>query len=358
MEFATSHNIISIQWNASTVVVPVCPVSAISVLDDLPKKWEQYAKILLRHERTVEMMGDFQTETTKATESVFSPSALKGKRAVITGAARGIGRAIAIALASVGTDIVGIDVCAVVDTRSGVTPSSPADLEETGRLVQERGVRWHPVILDQRDLPALRKAAAEISVSLGQIDVLVANAGIQQFHPLMELEDADWNITIDTNLTGTANVLRAFGPQMVKRSSGRIIITTSTQGQHGTLHGAAYSASKWGLIGLMKSAALELGSHGITVNALVPGLIDTPLTRHEARYAQALETRGKRPSGQRSKDEQAARDGLKEASPLKVPWIDPDDVAPIVIFLASDAARMISGSCFEVTAGDSAKNTA
>jgi len=303
-------------------------------------------------------MSNLQAGTTKATQSIFSPSALQGKVAVVTGAARGIGRAIAIAMASAGAEIAGIDICAVVDPRSGVTPSSSADLAETGRLVQERGARWHSVILDQRDPQALRKAAAEISAHLGHIDVLVANAGIQQFHPLLELEDADWNITIDTNLTGTANALRAFGPEMVKRGSGRIIITTSTQGQHGTLHGAAYSASKWGLIGLMKSAALELGSHGITVNALVPGLIDTPLTRHEERYAQALETSGKTPSGQISQDEQAARDGLKKASPLKVPWIDPDDVAPIVVFLASDAARMISGSCYEVTAGDSAKNTA
>lgn len=303
-------------------------------------------------------MSNLQAGTTKATQSIFSPSALQGKVAVVTGAARGIGRAIAIAMASAGAEIAGIDICAVVDPRSGVTPSSSPDLAETGRLVQERGARWHSVILDQRDPQALRKAAAEISAHLGHIDVLVANAGIQQFHPLLELEDADWNITIDTNLTGTANALRAFGPEMVKRGSGRIIITTSTQGQHGTLHGAAYSASKWGLIGLMKSAALELGSHGITVNALVPGLIDTPLTRHEERYAQALETSGKTPSGQISQDEQAARDGLKKASPLKVPWIDPDDVAPIVVFLASDAARMISGSCYEVTAGDSAKNTA
>jgi NAD(P)-dependent dehydrogenase (short-subunit alcohol dehydrogenase family) len=90
----------------------------------------------------------------------------------------------------------------------------------------------------------------------------------------------------------------------------------------------------------------------------VPGLIDTPLTRHEERYAQALEISGKTPSGQIPQDEQAAREGLKKASPLKVPWIDPDALAPVVVFLASDAARMISGSCYEVTAGDSAKNTA
>ena len=95
---------------------------------------------------------------------------------------------------------------------------------------------------------------------------MFANAGIQSFHPLLEMEDADWAITIDTNLTGTANALRAFAPYIVKRGGGRIILTSSTQGQHGAKYAAAYSASKWGIIGLMKSAALELGSYKITVN--------------------------------------------------------------------------------------------
>lgn len=288
-------------------------------------------------------------------QGLFTATALQGRVAVVTGAARGIGRAISIALASAGADIAGVDICSTVDPRSGVEPSCPEDLAETGRLVKATGRRWYPVIADQRHLSKLRKAAQEIETALGPVDILAANAGIQQFHPLMELEDDDWNITIDTNLTGTANALRAFGPAMVNRRSGRIIITTSTQGQHGTFHGAAYSASKWGLIGLMKSAALELGKSGITVNAIVPGLVDTPLTRHEERYAQALETAGKNPTGDRARDEQAAQESLRKSSPLNVPWIDPNDIAPAVVFLASEAARMVSGSAYEVTAGDSAK---
>ena len=98
---------------------------------------------------------------------------------------------------------------------------------------------------------------------------------------------------------------------MVRRLKGRIIVTTSTQGRHGTPFGAAYSASKWGIIGLMKSSALELGKYGITVNALVPGLIDMPLTRHEERHAQALEVGAKTPTGDFQKDEEAAREALK-----------------------------------------------
>jgi len=169
------------------------------------------------------------------------------------------------------------------------------------------------------------------------------------------MEDADWHITIDVNLTGSANAIRAFAPHMIKRGGGRIILTSSTQGQHGTKYGAAYAASKWEIIGLMKSAALELGPHKITVNAVVPGLIDTPLTRHQERYAQVLQDGGGAPTGS---DEEAAKKILAAKTPLGVPWIDPADVAPVVAFLASDAARMVSGAAYDVTAGDSARNTA
>jgi NAD(P)-dependent dehydrogenase (short-subunit alcohol dehydrogenase family) len=283
---------------------------------------------------------------------------LRGKVAAVTGAARGIGRAAAAALASEGADLIGLDICAPVDPRSGVTPSTPEDLEETGRLVRAAGSRWLGMKLDQRDLPALREAAVRGEQEFGGIDILFANAGTQSFHSLLEMEDADWNITIDVNLTGTANALRAFAPHIVKRGGGRIILTSSTQGQHGTLYASAYSASKWGIIGLMKSAALELGRHKVTVNALIPGLIDTPLTRHEERYAQALQAAGRTPTGSVAADEEDARKILARNSPLGVPWIAPADVAPVVVFLASDAARMVSGATYDVTAGDSAKITA
>lgn len=294
----------------------------------------------------------------KPSTDTFLATALKGKTAVVTGASRGIGRAAALALAAAGANIAGIDICAEVDPRSGVTPSTPQDLDVTGKSVEALGVRWHATIADQRDMAAVRKAARDIEESFGAVDILFANAGIQQFHPLMQMTDEDWHITIDTNLTGTANMLRAFGPAMVQRGSGRIMITTSTQGQHGTFDAAAYSASKWGLIGLMKSAALELGKSGITVNCVVPGLIDTPLTRHEERYAQALEISGKTPTGAVANDEEAARSCLAKANPLGIAWIDPNYIAPVVVFLASSAAAMISGSTYEVTAGDSAKVTA
>jgi len=283
---------------------------------------------------------------------------LAGRVAVITGAARGIGRAVCVAMAREGASVAGIDIAGPVSDTLDVSPAGPEDLEETGRLVRGAGASWQSHRLDQRDLPALRAAAERIAAGFGGIDILFANAGIQGFRPILEMRDADWHDQIDVNLTGTANALRAFAPWLVKRGAGRIIVTSSTQGQHGTKFGAAYSASKWGIIGLMKSAALELGSHNITVNAVIPGLIDTPLTRHEERYAQALLDGGKQPTGDTAKDEAAAREALKTKSPLGVPWIAPEDVAPTVVFLASDEARMVSGTSFAVTGGDSAHTQA
>jgi len=177
-------------------------------------------------------------------ETVKSGARLRAKVAVVTGAARGIGRATAVAFAREGADLVGIDICARVEPRSGVEPANPGDLKETGRLVEAIGRRWLGVVLDQRDLPALRAAAAETQREFGGIDILFANAGIQSFHSLLEMEDPDWHITIDVNLTGTANAMRAFAPHIVNRGGGRIILTSSTQGRHGTKYGAAYSASK------------------------------------------------------------------------------------------------------------------
>ena len=286
------------------------------------------------------------------------PGDLTGRVAVVTGAARGIGREAAVALAGRGASVAGIDIAGPVSPILDFAPATADDLAWTGNAVREAGGQWLQAIADQRDIGAVRSAAALIERELGGVDIVFANAGIQAFKPILEMDDRDWHDQIDVNLNGTANVLRVFAPLLVKRGGGRIIITSSTQGEHGTKFGAAYSASKWGLIGLMKSAALELGSHGITVNAVIPGLIDTALTRHEDRYAQAISSGGQEPTGEVEQDEETARKLLATKSPLGVPWIDPADVAPVVAFLASDEARMVSGASFAVTAGDSANITA
>jgi len=281
---------------------------------------------------------------------------LAGKVAIITGAARGIGRAVALAFAREGAAVVGIDIGGSVTPTIEVEPATADELAETGRLVEAAGGGWLAETLDQRDIGALRAAAARAVSRFGGVDVLFANAGIQAFKPLLDMEDADWHDQIDVNLNGTANALRAVAPHIVERGGGRIILTSSTQGRHGTKYGSSYSASKWGILGLMKSAALELGEHGITVNAVVPGLIDTPLTRHRQRYAQAVDDLDSGKPTQALEADAEAK--LLAKTPLGVPWIAPEDVAPVVVFLASDEARMVSGAAYDVTGGDSANNVA
>jgi NAD(P)-dependent dehydrogenase (short-subunit alcohol dehydrogenase family) len=219
-----------------------------------------------------------------------------------------------------------------------------------------QAARWCEARLDQRDLAALRVAAESARVTFGRLDILFANAGIQSFKPILEWEDPDWHDQIDVNLTGTCNAIRAVALHLVKNGGGRIIVTSSTQGRHGTKYGAAYSASKWGIIGLMKSAALELGEHKITVNPVIPGLIDTPLTRHRQRYAQAVDDLSSQVST--TALEADAEKKLIAKSPLGVPWIEPEAIAPAVVFLASDEAYMVSGATYDVTGGDSANYTA
>ena len=277
---------------------------------------------------------------------------------VVTGAARGIGRATAVAFAEAGYHVAGADIAARASTVMDYEPATPEDLAETGRLVQQAGAEWLPVVFDQRDRAAVRDGFAAVVERFGGIDAVFANAGVQGFASILEMSDELWDDQIDINLTGTANVLRVAAPLLIERGGGRIIITSSTQGQHGTLDGAGYSASKWGLLGLMKSAALDLGKHNITVNAVIPGLVNTALTRHEDRYAQLIRTGGNEPTGNATDDEATAVAAQRRKLPLGVPWVEPQDVAPLVVFLASEGARMVSGTSFAATGGDSANITA
>ncbi len=294
------------------------------------------------------------TGTATAADDTPAVGKLKGKVAVITGAARGIGRAMALAFAKEGADVMGLDIAGPVSSVTAYPAASADELEETGRLVKAMGRRFVGVKADIRDLPALKDAAEQVTKELGRLDIIVANAGIQGFKPLLEMEDKNWHDIIDVNLTGAANTLRAFAPVLVKqKQGGRIILTSSTQGRHGSKNAAAYSASKWGIYGLMKTAALELGEHKITVNCVVPGLIDTPMTRNAARWTESMKENGRQPSQEPPTEEEVIQAQLPHI-PLKVPWLQPEDVAPAAVFLASDDAHMVSGSSYDVTAGDTA----
>lgn len=288
--------------------------------------------------------------------SAFGNGLLNARVAVITGAARGIGRAIAVEMAANGADVVGIDICGKITPVQTYPISTRTDLDETERLVRQHGRTFMPVVGDVRDISFLRSTADHAEQRFGHIDIVVANAGTQLFCPLLEMEDWQWNDVIDNNLNGTANTLRAFGPKLVKRGRGRIIVVSSMQGKHGSKTMASYSASKWGIIGLMKSAALELGKYKITVNALIPGLVATPLTFNEARLRAAIaESEGTDKPPKDPTIEQAAAARAAHV-PLGVPWVKPEDMAPAAVFLASDLADMVTGACYDVTGGDDAMN--
>jgi len=280
-------------------------------------------------------------------------SMLQGKTAVVTGAARGIGRAIAVEFAANGADVVCIDICGFVSTASNAKPATPGDLDETVRQIRAYGRQGEGIKADIRDIAALRAIADDVNNRHGKIDIVVADAAIQRWVPLLEMNDADWRDVIDNNLNGTANTIRAFAPKMVPRKHGRIIVLSSMQGLHGTKDASSYSASKWGIIGLMKSAAMELGEYNITVNAVLPGLVDTALTRYEKRFSETVSEEGQKiadPTPQQAWDIRAP------TVPLKVGWLQPDDISPAAVFLASDAAAQVTGAEFEVTGGDSAKD--
>ena len=276
------------------------------------------------------------------------PALLHGKVAGVT---------VAVDLARNGAKVAAVDIAARVSAKTEYPSSTNEDLDLTGKLLREIGPQSDTMIGDIRQINDLRAIADKVEREFGGVDIVVANAAIQTFKPLLEMDDDDWHDTVNNNLNGTANTVRAFAPHLVKRGGGRLILVSSMQGKYGTKNGSAYSASKWGIIGLMKSAALELGKYKITVNTIEPGLIDTPLTRNDKRWSMAVGETMTAPPPEHPSEEETIKARLPKV-PLGVPWLTPEQVAPVAVFLASDAAAMVTGASYDVNGGDSAHVTA
>lgn len=274
------------------------------------------------------------------------------KIAVITGAARGMGRAFSVALSKEhkGIEIIGIDILEELSSIAEYDASTEADFKETQKQVAAEGGNFTYHQADIRNLDALVTISNKIKESFGKLDILVATAGLQAFSPLLSSSEKHWDDIVDTNIKGTVNTLKAFVPLMVEQKKGKVVIISSTQGMRGMWNGAAYSATKWGLIGVAKSLALEIGEHNINVNVVVPGLVDTKLTRNQKRWQVAM---GKGYEDKMVTEEEVAAK-LSAADALGLPWLTAEDMAPAVVFLTSEAANKITGAVYDVAGGTSA----
>jgi 3-oxoacyl-[acyl-carrier protein] reductase len=242
---------------------------------------------------------------------------LDGKIALVTGASRGIGRAIALELASAGADLI-LNYA-----------SSEAAVREVEKEIEALGRQCLPIQADVGSSEEVERMVSRAIETFGRIDVLVNNAGITKDGLAMRMKPEDWNLVLQINLTGAFYATQQVLPAMVKQRSGRIINIASVVGQAGNPGQANYVASKAGIIGLTKALAQEVASRSITVNAVAPGFIETDMTAVLP---------------------QEVRDKMLTAIPLKRMG-RPEDVAAAVRFLASDDAQYITGHVINVNGG-------
>jgi SDR family mycofactocin-dependent oxidoreductase len=273
-----------------------------------------------------------------------------GRVAVITGGARGQGRSHAVGLARKGADIALVDRCADLDTVP-YPLGTPGDLAETARLVEAEGRRCVTATADVRDLGAMVSFVDGVVAELGSVDILVANAGVSTIGSIFDLDAAGWSETLDTNLTGVFNSMRAVAPHMRRNRWGRIIGISSIMGRTANPFIAAYCASKWGVIGLTKSVAHEMAHVGVTANVIAPGNVSTDMLHNDTLY------RLMRPDVERPTREDVAP-VLAALHVQPVPWVEPEEITAAVVYLCSEGARHITGSVIDVDAGASARFTA
>ncbi|MFC5749255.1 mycofactocin-coupled SDR family oxidoreductase [Actinomadura rugatobispora] len=273
------------------------------------------------------------------------PGRVEGKVAFITGAARGQGRSHAVRLAEEGADIIAVDVCKQLD---GVTfpMSTPEDLDETVAQVKALGRRIVAVQADVRDYDALKAAVDEGVTELGRLDIVVANAGLGSDGTVLhKMTEKTWRDMIDVNLTGVWITTRVSTPHILEGGrGGSIILTSSVGGIKGHAHIGHYIAAKHGVVGLMRTLAVELGQYNIRVNTVHPSQVNTPMVMHEGTY------RMFRPDLENPTidDFAAVSQGMHI---LPTPWVEPLDISNAILYLASDEGRFLTGVTLPIDAG-------
>jgi (+)-trans-carveol dehydrogenase len=270
---------------------------------------------------------------------------VEGKVAFISGAARGQGRSHAVRLAQEGADIIAIDICAPIDNMT-YPPSTPEDLAETADLVKAQNRRIVTAEVDVRDYDALKAAVDSGVEQLGRLDIIVANAGIGTIgKKLHKIPENIWQDMIDVNLSGVWKTVKAGVPHVIAGGRGGSIVLTGSVGSHKALaYTGHYIAAKHGVMGLMRSFAVELGQHLIRVNSVHPSQVNTPMTMNDLTF------RLFRPDLENPGPEDFAPFSQMTHT-LPVPWVEPIDISNAVLFLASDESRYITGVSLPVDAG-------
>ena len=265
------------------------------------------------------------------------PGRVEGKVAFITGAGRGQGRSHAVKLASEGADIIAIDI--LKDVEGALPMATPDDLAETVKLVETHDRRIIATQADVRDLDGL-KAAVDAGVEeLGRLDIVVANAGVASLGgPVEKMSQDNWKHTIDINLTGLWNTARVAIPHMIAGGQGgAIVLTSSVGGMHAMPNMSHYVSAKHGVIGLMRSLAVELGQHHIRVNSVLPTNVNTPMFMNEGTFKMF------RPDLENPTAADVEPIAAQFMHVLPHGWIEPEDVSNAILFLASDESRYITG---------------
>jgi SDR family mycofactocin-dependent oxidoreductase len=264
------------------------------------------------------------------------PGRLSGKVALVTGAARGQGRSHAVRLAREGADLLILDICGPIDGLAYPTATTE-DLEKTAQLVHEAGGRAISLTVDVRDARGLTEAVKRGVQELGHLDIVVANAGVIQTQKWDEIQSEDWATVVGVNLTGTWNTCQAAIPHVIASGGGSVILVSSVSGLKGLPFMSHYAASKHGVVGIMRSLSNELASQNVRVNSLHPTGVGTPMLAGMGPLAQYLD------------DDPTTRPLFDNALPT--PLISADDVSNVVVFLASDEAKFITGHTMSVDAG-------